>query len=183
MKTGLLQKQQTKTTSALPSLDDNREQVYTFMCGLLQTIESHCAVRITGLLSISIWKFAATKAQTKKRPWRKKTVFGVSDIVRLKLVSSATQTSLKIKTSLVGSLDMVLSKKWITKALIRLVYFGYTFALFANLRRKVFSRQGPLLFDHYYTPPQTLFVVGILFSRCPCVRPCVCASVRPSVSP
>ena len=26
-------------------------------------------------------------------------------------------------------------------------------------------------------PPQTLFVVGILFSRCPCVRACVCASV------
>ena len=25
----------------------------------------------------------------------------------------------------------------------------------------------------YYTPPQTLFVVGILFSRCPCVRPSV----------
>ena len=27
-------------------------------------------------------------------------------------------------------------------------------------------------------PPQTLFVVGILFSRCPCVRPCVRPSVR-----
>ena len=31
-------------------------------------------------------------------------------------------------------------------------------------------------------PPQTLFVVGILFSRCPCVLPCVRASVRPSVT-
>ena len=32
-------------------------------------------------------------------------------------------------------------------------------------------------------PPQTLFVVGILFSRCPCVRVCACvrACVRPSV--
>ena len=29
----------------------------------------------------------------------------------------------------------------------------------------------------YLYPPQTLFVVSILFSRCPCVRP----SVRPSV--
>ena len=31
-------------------------------------------------------------------------------------------------------------------------------------------------------PPQTLFVGGILFSRCPCVRPSVRASVRPSVT-
>ena len=31
-------------------------------------------------------------------------------------------------------------------------------------------------------PPQTLFVVGILFLRCPCVRPCVRPSVRPSVT-
>ena len=32
-------------------------------------------------------------------------------------------------------------------------------------------------------PPQTLFVVGILFSRRPCVRVCVRACVRPSVRP
>ena len=32
-------------------------------------------------------------------------------------------------------------------------------------------------------PPQTLFVGGILFSRCPCVRPSVCPSVRASVRP
>ena len=31
----------------------------------------------------------------------------------------------------------------------------------------------------FYTPPQTLFVAGILFSRCPCVRLSVRASVRP----
>ena len=41
---------------------------------------------------------------------------------------------------------------------------------------------------HSLYPPQTLFVVetlfvvGILFSRCPCVRVCVRASVRPSVT-
>ena len=29
----------------------------------------------------------------------------------------------------------------------------------------------------YLYPQQTLFVVGILFSRCPCVRPCVHPSV------
>ena len=32
-------------------------------------------------------------------------------------------------------------------------------------------------------PPQTLFVVGILFLRCPCVRACVCVSFCPSVCP
>ena len=31
-------------------------------------------------------------------------------------------------------------------------------------------------------PPQTLFVGGILFSRCPSVRPSVRVSVRPSVT-
>ena len=36
----------------------------------------------------------------------------------------------------------------------------------------------------YLYPPQTLFVVGILFSRCPCVRVCACVRVcvRPSVT-
>ena len=33
----------------------------------------------------------------------------------------------------------------------------------------------------YLYPPQTLFVVGVLFSRCPCVRVCVRPCVRPSV--
>ena len=37
------------------------------------------------------------------------------------------------------------------------------------------------LAEFYFIPPQTLFVVGILFSRCPCVRACVC--VRPCVCP
>ena len=30
-------------------------------------------------------------------------------------------------------------------------------------------------------PPQTLFVRGILFSRCPSMRPSVCPSVRPTL--
>ena len=49
-----------------------------------------------------------------------KPVFGVSDKVRFKPVSSAIETSLQIEISLVASLDMihVLSKKRITKALI-----------------------------------------------------------------
>ena len=33
----------------------------------------------------------------------------------------------------------------------------------------------------YLYPPQTLFVGGILFSRCPSVRPSVRPSIRPSV--
>ena len=49
-----------------------------------------------------------------------KPVFGVSDTVRLKPVSSATETSQKIENLLVARLDMILSNKRITKALIRL---------------------------------------------------------------
>ena len=49
-----------------------------------------------------------------------KPVFRVSDKARLKPVSSVTETSKKIENSLVASLDMILSKKGITKALISL---------------------------------------------------------------
>ena len=35
----------------------------------------------------------------------------------------------------------------------------------------------------YLYPPQTLFVGGILFSRCPSVRPSIRPSVHPSVRP
>ena len=49
-----------------------------------------------------------------------KLVFGVSDKVRFKQVCSATETSWKIEILLVASLDMILSNKRITKALIRL---------------------------------------------------------------
>ena len=50
----------------------------------------------------------------------RKPVFGVSVKARLKLVSSAGETSLKIEISSVAGLDMILSKRQITKALIRL---------------------------------------------------------------
>ena len=36
---------------------------------------------------------------------------------------------------------------------------------------------------HSFFPHQTLFVVGILFSRCPCARPGVRMCVRPCVRP
>ena len=49
-----------------------------------------------------------------------KPVFGVSEKARLKPVSSATETRKKIEISLVASLDIVLYKTRITKALIRL---------------------------------------------------------------
>ena len=54
----------------------------------------------------------------------KNPVIVVSNKVRLKPVSSATEASLKIEISHVASLDMILSKKQITKALISLL--GYT---------------------------------------------------------
>ena len=63
-----------------------------------------------------------------------KPVFEVSDKTRLKPVSSATETSLKIEILLVASLDMILSNTQITKALIRLCGYAGKSAplLFAN---------------------------------------------------
>ena len=49
-----------------------------------------------------------------------KSVCGVSDKARLKPVSSATETRLKIEISLVVCLNMILSIEGITKALISL---------------------------------------------------------------
>ena len=60
----------------------------------------------------------------------------------LKLVSLATETSKKKEIALVASVDMVISKKRITKALIRLRKCAGLSAplLFRDLRRQVFSR-------------------------------------------
>ena len=49
----------------------------------------------------------------------RKPVFGVSDQVMLKQACSATETSYKIEILRLASLDMILSNKQITKALIR----------------------------------------------------------------
>ena len=66
---------------------------------------------------------------------------------RFKSVSSATETSWNITISLVASPDVILSNKLITKALIRQRgCTGWSVpVLFANLRRQVFSRQGPYI--------------------------------------
>ena len=74
-----------------------------------------------------------------------KPVFGVSDKASFKPVSSATVTSYKIEISPAASLYMVLSKKRITKALIRLRGCAGWSApvLFANTRKQVFSCRGP----------------------------------------
>ena len=81
----------------------------------------------------------------------RKPVFGVSDRASLKVVSSATEISLKNEISLVASLDMILLKKRTTKALIRLRGCAGWSAplLFANPRRQVFSRRGPNNFLPY----------------------------------
>ena len=75
----------------------------------------------------------------------RKPVFGVSHKVRFQPACSATGTSWKILISLVARFDMVLSKKPITKALIRLRgYAGWSAPLlFAYSRRQVFSWRGP----------------------------------------
>ena len=61
---------------------------------------------------------------------------------------------------------------------------GQKYIILKNLTRNPLKIQNRLFYI-YYTPrklciypPQTLFGVGILFSRCPCV----CACVRPSVT-
>ena len=75
----------------------------------------------------------------------RKPVFGVSVKTSFKPVSSATETSYKIEISPVARLNMVLSKKRITKALIRLRGCAGWSApvLFANPRNQAFSRRGP----------------------------------------
>ena len=75
----------------------------------------------------------------------RKPVFGVSDKVRFKPVSSATEISWKIEFLREASLNIILSKKRITKVLIRLRGCSGWSAplLFTNPWRQVFSRQGP----------------------------------------
>ena len=74
-----------------------------------------------------------------------KPIFKISDKLRFKPACSATETSWKVETSLAASLDMILSKKRITKMLIRLRgCAGWsTPLLVANLQRQVFSQRGP----------------------------------------
>ena len=69
-------------------------------------------------------------------PRREKTCFWVSDKASFKPVSTATETIKKIEISLVVSLEMILSDKLITKALISLRGCTGLSAplLFANLR-------------------------------------------------
>ena len=68
-----------------------------------------------------------------------KPVFRTSDKARLKPACSATETSYQIEIWLVASLDIILSNKRITKALIRLCgWAGWSAPLlFANHRRHV----------------------------------------------
>ena len=76
-------------------------------------------------------------------PRREKPVVGVSDKARLKPVSLATEISRE------ASLDMILFKKRITKALISLRGCAGWSAplLFANPRRQVFSHRGPYVIN------------------------------------
>ena len=71
-----------------------------------------------------------------------KPVFRVSDTVRLKPVSLATETSWKIEISHVASLEIIFFNKWITKTLIRLWECAGWSApvLFVNHRTQVFCR-------------------------------------------
>ena len=79
----------------------------------------------------------------------RKPVFGISNKASFKPVSSATETSYKIEILPVTRINMALSKKQITKMLIRLRgWAGWSApVLFSNPRRQVFSRRGPCDFQ------------------------------------
>ena len=53
-------------------------------------------------------------------PLTRKPVFGVSDQVRLKPACTAKETSYRLEISVIASRDIILSRWWITKVLIRL---------------------------------------------------------------
>ena len=65
------------------------------------------------------WKSGVTAHMLKLGLVATKPVFGVADKDSFKPVHSATETSKKIKISSVASFHVILSKKRITKALIR----------------------------------------------------------------
>ena len=95
--------------------------------------------------SLSVYKVVTEHMPRNMGLVARKPVFGVSDIASFKPVSTATETSYKTEIPLVASLNMVLSKTRITKALIRLRGCAGWSApvLFANPRKQVFSRRGP----------------------------------------
>ena len=71
-------------------------------------------------------------------------ILGVSDKGKLEPVSPATETSQKIEISPMASLDLMLSKKQITKALFSLHGRARWSApvLFTNPEKQFCSRQG-----------------------------------------
>ena len=73
---------------------------------------------------------------------------GVSDQVRLKPACSATETSYNLEISAIESRDIIISKQWTTKALIRL--------------RRCAGRSVPLLFAydirHVFSWPRSVSV-------------------------
>ena len=74
-----------------------------------------------------------------------KPVFGVSDKARLKPACSATENSYKLEISPVASLDMILFKKRIIKALISLRKCAARLVcdfVVCKPRRQVFSQRG-----------------------------------------
>ena len=97
----------------------------------------------------------------------RKPVFRVSNKASFKPVSSATEKSWKIEILFVARLYMVLSKKRITKALIRLCgCAGWSaLLLLANLRRQVFRDEA------HFTHNEAHISSSIIFSgksrQCP----------------
>ena len=88
-----------------------------------------------------------------------KLVFGVSNIARLKSISSASETSWKIEVSPVGSLDTILSKKRITNGLISLRLCCW------QTPKTWFLVQRPIYFLRKYEVHTKTFANDIVFWR------------------
>ena len=71
------------------------------------------------------WKTTPLLHNANEGPWNmshvtRKSVFGVCDMVRLKLACSASEARLSLEILDLAGIRIILSKQWTTKALIRL---------------------------------------------------------------
>ena len=90
-------------------------------------------------------------------------VFGVSEYVISKPACSATETSQSVESSLVASLEMILSDKGITKVLIRLPECaGWSVSLlFANPKDRFSCVGAYILTDHQKSMYGSLLLIKL----------------------
>ena len=109
------------------------------------------------IMSSTVWHYETHDAKQLSHVTRKP-VFGISDQVRLKLACSAIETSLGLVILHIETTDIILSKRWITKALVRLRgCAGWSAPLLFAYGKKRFSHGVTQLYEGTLTKdPQTL---------------------------